>query len=94
MGSSKIKLDKQLLKRCGEHARKAGYSTVEEFVEHTLEKELAKNSGDSATARTRNRYSLAGPSRKPRTSLMKLPASSMPKCGPSLKPQKIRPEHC
>ena len=40
MFSSKIKLDKDLLERCKEHAQEAGYSSVEEFITHTLEKEL------------------------------------------------------
>jgi len=37
----KIKLDKQLEERAIEAARKAGYSSVEEFVVHAIEKHLA-----------------------------------------------------
>lgn len=40
MFGNKIKLDKELLERCKEHAEKKGYSSVEEFIAHTLEKEL------------------------------------------------------
>ena len=41
-GSSKIKIDKNLLERVKKFAGIAGYSSVEEFVEHALEKELAQ----------------------------------------------------
>ena len=40
MFGSKIKLDKDLLERCKEHAQVVGYSSVEEFITHALEKEL------------------------------------------------------
>lgn len=39
-GSSRIKLDKALLARVKRHADLAGYSSVEEFITHALEKEL------------------------------------------------------
>jgi metal-responsive CopG/Arc/MetJ family transcriptional regulator len=42
MFRSKIKLDPDLLKRVKKYADVAGYSSVEEFIEHALEKELAK----------------------------------------------------
>lgn len=42
MFGSKIKLDKDLLRRCKHYAQEAGYSSVEEFINHTLEKELNK----------------------------------------------------
>lgn len=35
-----VHLDKQLLERCRKHARQMGYSSVEEFITHVLEKEL------------------------------------------------------
>lgn len=41
MFSPKIKLDKSLYERVAEIARKGGYSSVEEFVTHVLERELA-----------------------------------------------------
>lgn len=40
MLGTKIKLDKELYERCKEHALKVGYSSVEEFITHTLEKKL------------------------------------------------------
>lgn len=40
MFGSKIKLDDDLLERCKQHAQEAGYSSVEEFVTHVLEREL------------------------------------------------------
>jgi len=41
-GGSKVKLDKDLLERCKKYSQEAGYSSVEEFITHTLEKELRK----------------------------------------------------
>jgi hypothetical protein len=40
MFGSKIKLDDDLVERCKQHALEAGYSSVEEFVTHVLEREL------------------------------------------------------
>jgi metal-responsive CopG/Arc/MetJ family transcriptional regulator len=40
-GGSKISLDKDLLARVKKFADIAGYSSVEEFITHALEKELA-----------------------------------------------------
>ena len=48
MFGSKIKLYEDLLKRCKEHAEAAGYSSVEEFIQHTLEGALKKASPTSA----------------------------------------------
>jgi metal-responsive CopG/Arc/MetJ family transcriptional regulator len=42
MFGSKVSLDSDLLKRCKEHAKTAGYSSVEEFVQHALETALRK----------------------------------------------------
>jgi len=42
MLGSKIKLDKDLLRRARKYAELAGYSSVEEFITHMLERELAK----------------------------------------------------
>ena len=42
MFRSKIKLDKDLLTRVKRYADIAGYSSVEEFITHALEKELAQ----------------------------------------------------
>jgi hypothetical protein len=39
---SYIKLDKALLRRARRYADLAGYSSVDEFITHVIEKELAK----------------------------------------------------
>jgi hypothetical protein len=39
---SKVKIDSTLLERAKEAAQSAGYSSVEEFVTHLIEKELAR----------------------------------------------------
>jgi len=41
-GSTKIKLDKDLLDKIKRYAGLAGYSSPEEFITHALEKELAQ----------------------------------------------------
>ncbi len=38
-----LKLDKALCDRARDHAAKAGYSSLEEFVQHVIERELAKD---------------------------------------------------
>lgn len=47
MFGNKIKLEKDLLERCKKHAEEAGYSSVEEFVSHALEKELKSKEAGS-----------------------------------------------
>ncbi|MFQ5900216.1 MAG: hypothetical protein ACE5IH_01515 [Thermodesulfobacteriota bacterium] len=42
MFGSKIKIDNELLKKAKEFAAKAGYSSVEEFVNHIIEKEISE----------------------------------------------------
>lgn len=42
MASAKIKLDSALLAKIKKYAEMSGYSSVEEFVTHCLEKEIAK----------------------------------------------------
>ena len=42
MFGSKIKLEKELYERVKRFADLAGYSSIEEFVAHVLEKELAQ----------------------------------------------------
>ncbi len=44
-GGGKIKLDKELIARVKRYSDIAGYSSVEEFIAHALEKELAKLEG-------------------------------------------------
>ena len=41
MFGSKVKLDKDLLKKIKMYAKIAGYSSHEEFITHALEKEIA-----------------------------------------------------
>lgn len=40
-GGNKVKLDKDLLERVTKVAKLSGYASVDEFVAHVLEKELA-----------------------------------------------------
>jgi metal-responsive CopG/Arc/MetJ family transcriptional regulator len=42
MASAKVKLDKDLLDKIRKYAEMSGYSSVEEFITHCLEKEIAK----------------------------------------------------
>jgi len=42
MGKAKVKLDKDLLEKVKKYSELSGYSSVEEFVTHCLEKEISK----------------------------------------------------
>ncbi len=42
MFGSRVKLDKNLLAKIRKYSEIAGYSSVEEFITHALEKEVAK----------------------------------------------------
>ena len=42
MGMEKVKLDKDLLEKVRKFSEMAGYSSVEEFITHCLEKEISK----------------------------------------------------
>lgn len=42
MPSAKVKIDKALLDKIRKYAKMSGYSSVEEFITHCLEKEVAK----------------------------------------------------
>ena len=44
-GTTKVKLDSELVEKVKRYARIAGYSGPEEFIAHALEKELAKLEG-------------------------------------------------
>jgi hypothetical protein len=48
MFGSKVKLDPDLLERCRKYAQEAGYSSVEEFITHVLERELKSKQKDAA----------------------------------------------
>jgi hypothetical protein len=45
---AKIKIDSSLLDRAKRAAEAAGYSSVEEFVAHSVENELEKHEADEA----------------------------------------------
>ena len=42
LSKTTIRLNKSLCQRAAQGAEKAGYSSLEEFVEHVLEREVAK----------------------------------------------------
>jgi len=42
MPSAKVKIDKVLLDKIRKYAEMSGYSSVEEFITHCVEKEIAK----------------------------------------------------
>jgi hypothetical protein len=44
-GKGRLKLSPDLLERAGKAAETAGYSTVEEFVAHVLDREIGKIEG-------------------------------------------------
>jgi hypothetical protein len=58
MFGPRVKLEKGLLARARRYADLAGYSSVDEFVAHVLEKELAKI--DSADSEEEIRKKLKG----------------------------------
>jgi len=47
-GGTKVKLRKELYARVKKYAELAGYSSVDEFVEYALEKELKKLEGSDS----------------------------------------------
>jgi hypothetical protein len=47
-GDPKIKIRKELFERVKKYAELAGYSSVDEFVEYALEKELSKLDGSDS----------------------------------------------
>lgn len=42
LSKASIKVNKSLYERAKAHSEKAGYSSVDEFVQHVLERELAR----------------------------------------------------
>ncbi len=52
MATKKIKIPKELLENAKKYSRTAGYSSVNEFISHIIEKELKKieDSDDSIDA--------------------------------------------
>lgn len=60
MFGAKIKLDKDLIDRCKKYSQEAGYSSVEEFVTHVLERELRKRADSSPETDQEIRKQLQG----------------------------------
>jgi hypothetical protein len=48
MFGSRVKLDKALIVRVKRYADLAGYSSVEEFITHAIEKEIARFEGSES----------------------------------------------
>ena len=55
MFGPKIKLDKVLYEKVKKYSQLAGYSSVDEFVTHALEKELAKLEDAESEEEIKNR---------------------------------------
>ena len=55
MFGSRIKLDKALLAKVKRYADLAGYSSVEEFITHALEKEIAQLEGAESEQELKNK---------------------------------------
>ncbi len=55
MFGSRIKIDKDLLRKIEKYSRLAGYSSVDEFVAHALEKEIAKLEDADSEEEIKNR---------------------------------------
>jgi len=55
MFGSKVRIDKALLEKVQKYSRVAGYSSAEEFVNHALEKEIAKLEGAESEEEIRKR---------------------------------------
>ena len=55
MFGSKIKIDEALLEKASKYASIAGYSSMEEFVNHALEKEISKLEGADSEAEIKKR---------------------------------------
>ena len=58
MPSAKVKIDKALLDKIKKYAEMSGYSSVEEFITHCLEKEIAKI--EEADSEEENKKKLKG----------------------------------
>ena len=52
---SRVKVDKLLLEKATRYARIAGYATVDEFVNHLIEKEIAQLEGADSEEAIRKR---------------------------------------
>ncbi len=54
-GSNRVKIDKDLMAKLRRYAAIAGYSSVDEFVQHALEKELAQLEDADSEAEVKKR---------------------------------------
>lgn len=52
---AKVKIEKDLFEKIKKHASKAGYSSAEEFVTYTLEKEIEKFEESESDETIKNR---------------------------------------
>jgi hypothetical protein len=52
---TKIKIDKNLFNRAKQVSEAAGYSTVEEFISHIIEKEVTRYESDSGDEKVAER---------------------------------------
>ncbi len=55
MFGSRVKIDRALLEKAARHAAAAGYATVEEFIEHAVEKEMSRLESDDSEEAIRKR---------------------------------------
>jgi hypothetical protein len=55
MFGSRVKLDRALLVKAKRYSDLAGYSSVEEFVTHAIEKELARFEGSESEQELKNK---------------------------------------
>ncbi len=55
MFGPKVRIDKELLERAKRFASIAGYSSVEEFIAHALERELSQLEGADSEEEVRKR---------------------------------------
>ena len=60
LGTTKVKLDKDLVNKVKRYADIAGYSTPEEFITHALEKELSKLEGADSEEESKKRLRSLG----------------------------------
>ena len=52
---SRVKIDTMLLEKATRYARIAGYATVDEFINHVIEKEIAQIEGADSEEAIRKR---------------------------------------
>jgi metal-responsive CopG/Arc/MetJ family transcriptional regulator len=54
-GAGKIRIKKELYEQVKKYAELAGYSSVDEFVEHALEKEISRLEGSDSEDETKKK---------------------------------------